>query len=266
VVVNAKIPEETNSQIRRVVNGALVKETGPKSATSDDARILVTDRSVVDQLNTGNQQVWLAGGHRKHDGFDGMTHWDEKPATRQTVTYGIVTEAAGQHRCSCTCEFIQGLVSKMPVTFPRRLSTSNINRFQGQTVVSNSQSKSYDAKSVINFQWNDGSTKAAAVVSSANTDTATILRNSKKRNWLKKLCNPSNTLITRKMMRISVSHGTIAPKRFNMTRGTINNGLRKLSVTNKIQKKRSRKFRKLNSSPVTKAGAVKCSSTMTTAT
>lgn len=266
VAVNAKIPVEKNSRIRRVVNGVLMKATGPKSATSDDARILVTDGSVVDKRNTGNQQVWLAGGHRKHDGCDGMTHWNDKPAKHQTVTCGIVTEATGPHRYSCTCEFIQGLVSKMPVTFPRRLSTNNINRFQGQTVVSNSKSKCYDAKSAMNFQRNDGSTKGAVVVSSANTDTVTILRNSKKRSWLKKLFNPSNFLVTRKMMRISVSHGTIAPKRFNMTRRTTNNGLRKFSVTNKIQKKISRKFRKLNSSPVTKAVPVKCSSTMTTAT
>jgi len=264
VAVDAKILEETNFRIRRDVSGVLVKATRPKLwSTSDD----ITDVSVVDQVNTGSRQVWLAGGHRKHDGFDEMTDWDNKSATQQMVTYGIVTQATGRHvMCSCTCEFTHALVSKMPVcTFPRRLLTNNINRFKGQTVVSSSQSKCYDANSAMNFQRNDGSTKAAAVVSSTNTDIATILRNPKKRKWLKKLCITSNLLVTRKMKRISVSHGTIAPKRFHMTRGT-NNGLRKFFVTNKIQKKRSRKLKKLNTNPITKSYGVKFSSTVITET
>lgn len=238
--------------------------TGPEAAASDGPRILIVDEPVVDLRNTGNEPSRIEDGRRKYEWFGGTTtRWDDKPFTHQTAPYGLLTKA---HRCSSTCEYIHGFVSGRPATFLRPKSTNDYHSdaFEGHTVqVTGPRCKCYGAGSAMDFRRNDGPTEAA-VVSSANTDTATTLRKTEKRHWLKKHRHANAFPITRGMKRPSVSLGTIAPKRLRMTQGA--NGLRRLSTTRGTQMKRSRWFRKSSTSPVAKSRDGERLSTASTAT
>ncbi|KAL4089232.1 hypothetical protein QTP88_024291 [Uroleucon formosanum] len=235
VTVNViKIIEKADTRIRRDVNGVLATAIPePSSATSDGARILVADAPVADQCNARSKRSRIPDGRRKRDGFDGTTtRWYDKPFTRPITA----------HRSPSTCESLQGSVSGRPVTSfgPKSVDGYCCQRFGGQTAATGPRHECYGVRS-------------AATDLRRNTDTATALRTPENRHWLKKLHHASAFPVTGGVKkRLSVSLRTVVPKRLHMaTRAT--NGLRRLSTKCGTHMKRSRRFIKLNASPVAKS-------------
>lgn len=234
VTVNVvKIIEKADTRIRRDVKGVLATAIlEPWSATSDGTRILIADEPVAGQCEARSKWYRIADSRRKGDGFDGTTtRWYDKPFTKSITG----------HRSPSTCESLQGSVSGRPVTSfgPKSMNGYCCERFGGQAAATGPRSKCYGVRS-------------ATTDLRRNTDTATALRTPENRHWLKKLYHASAFPVTGGVKRLSVSLRTVVPKRLHMTtRAT--NGLRRLSTKCGTHMNRSRRFIKLNASPVAKS-------------